>query len=269
MKRKEKRFEFGKNWNNYLSNLTGNEINSAKKALKEWIGIPPNNKETFLDIGCGSGLSSLAAHLNGYSYILSFDYDNDSVKASKRLMNKYCNNQLGTWEIKQGSIIDKTFIKSLPKFNVVYSWGVLHHSGEMWNAIEFSSSKVKRKGKLFISIYNDQNIISKFWNIIKYVYVSSPNLVKKVMIGFYIIYFGTGLFIFDIIRLRNPLKRHYGDTRGMKFYFDVIDWIGGYPFEVAKPKDICDFVEQKGFLLLRIKNVGFRHGCNEYLFQKL
>jgi hypothetical protein len=47
---------------------------------------------------------------------------------------------------------------------------------------------------------------------------------------------------------------------------DLIDWVGGYPFEVAKPEAILDFYLRRGFTLKRLVTCGGSLGCNEYVF---
>ena len=78
-----------------------------------------------------------------------------------------------------------------------------------------------------------------------------------------------GLFFADLLRLRNPFKRHTGDSRGMKFFTDVIDWVGGYPFEVATPARVEEYLRARGFSLTWQRVVGHRHGCNEFVFRRV
>jgi 2-polyprenyl-6-hydroxyphenyl methylase/3-demethylubiquinone-9 3-methyltransferase len=49
---------------------------------------------------------------------------------------------------------------------------------------------------------------------------------------------------------------------------DVVDWVGGYPFEVARPEEIFEFFKSKGLVLGKFKTCGGGHGCNEFVFEK-
>ena len=37
--------------------------------------------------------------------------------------------------------------------------------------------------------------------------------------------------------------------RGMSYWHDLVDWVGGYPFEVASPGVVFDFYRLRGFVL--------------------
>jgi 2-polyprenyl-6-hydroxyphenyl methylase/3-demethylubiquinone-9 3-methyltransferase len=102
--------------------------------------------KSFLDIGSGSGLFSLAARRLG-AKVHSFDYDPQSVSCTKELKQRYFPND-SDWTIGQGSVLDVDYIKSLGKFDIVYSWGVLHHTGALWQALDNASLPVVDRGTL-------------------------------------------------------------------------------------------------------------------------
>lgn len=261
-----KRFEFGKNWNRFLAVLNDERIFEAEKSLKEMLECDNLNGKTFLDIGSGSGIFSLAARRLG-AKVYSFDYDPQSVSCTSELRRRYFYDN-DYWEIKEGSILDLEFIKSLGKFDIVYSWGVLHHTGNMWKALGNSLYTVKNGGLYFIAIYNDQGHASRFWKKIKQVYCTGF-LGKLVVSGIFFPYFMMIGFIIDVILLKNPLNRYsrYMNNRGMSVFYDWIDWLGGYPFEVAKPEDIFDFCKRKGFRLLKMKTTNGL-GNNQFIFRQ-
>lgn len=264
----DRRFAFGKNWQRYARHLGTDEISSAMQSLSVAVDALDTSGSTFLDIGSGSGLFSRAAYELGFRRIVSFDYDNDSVAATRALKEEAgASNE--RWSVEQGSVLDAQYMSRLGRFDVVYSWGVLHHTGAMWEALARTSEAVGDSGRLYIALYNDQGWISAYWTVVKRTYNALPQIGRGAMLLFFWTYFGIGLFLADVIRLRNPLKRHLGDRRGMRFFTDVIDWIGGYPFEVAKPEAVKSFLAARGFTLKWEKLVGRRHGCNEFVFHRM
>jgi 2-polyprenyl-6-hydroxyphenyl methylase/3-demethylubiquinone-9 3-methyltransferase len=138
----------------------------------------------------------------------------------------------------------------------------------MWEALENASLPVREGGKLFIAIYNDEGLLSKVWLFIKKTY--NANRIGKLIVQFLLIPFNFITFFFaDIFSLKNPFRRYkeYKKARGMSIYTDWIDWMGGYPFEVATPDQIIHFYTKKGFILDKLVTTK-RHGCNEFVFIK-
>jgi 2-polyprenyl-6-hydroxyphenyl methylase/3-demethylubiquinone-9 3-methyltransferase len=82
-------------------------------------------------------------------------------------------------------------------------------------------------------------------------------------------YVARGLLV-DLIRRQNPRTRYltYRKMRGMSAIHDWKDWLGGYPFEVAKPGAILDFFRQRGFELRKLTTCGGGLGCNEFVFSR-
>jgi 2-polyprenyl-6-hydroxyphenyl methylase/3-demethylubiquinone-9 3-methyltransferase len=258
------RFKFGKNWAAFLHRLTPQRIETAENALKRMLGVDRLDGKTFIDIGSGSGLSSLAARNLG-ARVTSFDFDPQSVACTAELKRRYHPNDVD-WTVSQGSILDAAFVSSLGAFDVVYSWGVLHHTGRLWDAVENTISLVPPGGTLFLSIYNDQGRASRFWKRVKQSYVRAPGALKwAILLPVFIRQWGPSL-VRDSIKGR-PLKtwRNYGE-RGMDPWRDVVDWAGGYPFEVARPEEVFDVARRRGFDLVKLKTCAGGHGCNEFVF---
>ena len=265
---KNKNFEFGKNWQAFLNVLTSEHINEAKSSLSTFLKMESLMNKTFLDIGSGSGIHSLAAKQLG-AEVTAFDYDSESVACTKELKNRFFPTD-DTWKIEQGSILDKKYIESLGQFDISYSWGVLHHTGVLWQALFNASITVKEEGYLFIAIYNDQGLISSLWKIVKKTYCSG-SLGKFLMtVIFYPFFFISGLLI-DLFSLRNPVTRfkEHKKYRGMSLIHDWKDWLGGYPFEPANPKSIISFYDNLGFKLINYDQTKHGFGNNQFLFQKI
>ena len=167
-------FDFGKNWINFSKSINEERIELATNSFTNLSDID-FEKKSFFDVWCGSGLSALVALRLG-AEVLAIDSDAYSIESTKNLLKKFSRNN--NYKIEQKSILDQKFLRKIKKFDVVYSWGVLHHTGEMWKALENCSLKVKKKGKLVLAIYNDQGGASKRWHLIKKIYVSSPKIVK-------------------------------------------------------------------------------------------
>ena len=203
--------------------------------------------------------------------VYSFDYDTDSVNCAHYLREKYADNTT-SWSIQQGSVLDLEFLETFGKVDILYSWGVLHHTGHMYQAFENVSYLVKPDGYLFISIYNDQGSASRRWKWIKKTYVhSNSSLIRFSLSLFTLIRHWHITFIKDAINHINPLKTwlSYGkNNRGMSPWHDIIDWTGGYPFEVAKPEAVFEFFQKKGFQLKKLTTCAGGLGCNEFVFQK-
>jgi len=260
------RFQFGKNWWAFIQTLTKDQVKISVSSLKEMLEVQSLDGKSFLDIGCGSGLFSLAAK-NLNANVHSFDFDTDSVKCTLLLKKKFHPNS--DWSIEEGSVLDDKYITSLGKFDVVYSWGVLHHTGNLFSALDNACIPVKIGGKLFMAIYNDQGVKSKFWLKIKNVYNSSW-LGKMVIIGFFFPYYLISGLIVDILKFKNPFKRYkeYKLRRGMSMVHDWYDWLGGLPFEVASPEVIFEYYKSRGFQLDKLVTTNTL-GCNQFVFKKV
>jgi 2-polyprenyl-6-hydroxyphenyl methylase/3-demethylubiquinone-9 3-methyltransferase len=259
----KKQFDFGQNWDEFSKNaLKQKNIEQAIEGFSRLISNSELENKTFIDIGFGQGLSLLLATKLGATTI-GVDINPKCKKVLEYNRNLFP--EIKDTEIKVivGSILDNAVIEEIKtvqsRYDIVHSWGVLHHTGDMWKAIEVCSSLVNTNGKLIIAIYN-KHWSSKFWWFIKLIYNYSPKLIRKMMIYFFYLIIIIAKFF---VTFRNPLK----NQRGMNFYYNVIDWVGGYPYQYASENEIIEFLKKKGFKLLKFFKSQVPTGCYEYVFE--
>ncbi len=263
-----KRFQFGANWSRFLNTLDDRKISRAKESLQSMTGRDGLISESFLDIGSGSGLFSLAARMLG-ARVYSFDYDPESVRCTMELKKRYFPGDPG-WDIEQASILDEALIKVPGRFDIVYSWGVLHHTGNLRRALENAAAFVKPDGLLCLSIYNDQGWPSDIWKFIKKTYNHMPGILRWAVLLPCFVRLRGPMLIKGLLK-GHPLRywKEYSSDRGMSPWHDVVDWVGGWPFEVARPEEIFDFFFTRGFQLIRLKTCAGGKGCNEFVFKRI
>lgn len=256
------RFAFGENWARFLQLVDDDRINQAEQSLAHMLGCEDLQGRTFVDVGCGSGLFSLAARNLG-ARVVSLDFDLASVRCTTELRRRYrANDSDSGWTVLEGSALDRDFMTQLGQFDVVYSWGVLHHTGQMITALDNVSGLAAPGGQLFVAIYNDQGRRSRIWWHIKRLYNGSNRLTRGVLLAVCAVRLETGPLL---RRKLNGVKA--GHSRGMDPWRDVVDWVGGWPYEVARPEAIFEFYHDRGFDLERILTVP-GHGCNQFVFAK-
>jgi 2-polyprenyl-3-methyl-5-hydroxy-6-metoxy-1,4-benzoquinol methylase len=266
------RFAFGKNWASFLNVLDENRITTAIKSLQNMLGVQSLAGRSFLDIGSGSGLFSLAARRLG-AKVRSFDYDPSSVACTAELRRRYFPDD-DQWIVEEGSALDAEYLRRLGHFDIVYSWGVLHHTGDMWRALSYVPDLVAPGGRLWLALYNDQGGWSKRWLVIKRTYNSLPTFLRPLFAV--IVYTPRELRSFVGNLVRGQLGTYFRyiwcyatvSARGMSWWHDRVDWIGGYPFEVARPEQVFDLYIDKGFQLVKLRTCGGGLGCNEFVFEK-
>lgn len=261
-------FSFGRNWHDFIErHLTPEREQVAQKSITGFLELDNLSGRTFLDIGCGSGLFSLGALRLGARRIVSVDVDPFSVRSCEELKKRAGNPD--HWEVLHGSILDADLISRLSQADVVYAWGSLHHTGNMWQAIRNAASLVAPGGLFYLSIYN--KVLgrkgSEFWLKVKRLYNRSSRPTKLMLETAHFVRNG---LLRKLAVLENPITlfTKYGDDRGMSYWTDIRDWLGGYPYEFASTDEIFRFCTRElGMEMVNLKATNTT-GTNEFLFIK-
>ena len=264
----DQRFQFGANWRSFLDQLNDVRITEAEKSLKWLLSCERLDGTRFLDIGSGSGLSSLAARRLG-AHVVSFDYDPQAVNCTAMLRDRFFPDD-PNWRVEPGSILDSTFLKKLGQFDVVYSWGVLHHTGAMRKAIENAAQLVMPGGSLALALYQ-KTPLCWFWTLEKRWYCRASETMQARARALYV-----GLLRAAFTLVRRDFASYvsnYSGNRGMDFTHDVRDWLGGFPYESIGSDEFDKLVEQLGFrqvlAIVHPTSIGFfGSGCNEYVYRR-
>lgn len=258
------RFEFGKNWKNYIEKHFSQErVEISKRHMLDFLGVERLDGKTFLDIGCGSGLHSLAAIQAGAARVVSFDYDPQSVETT-RFLKRHAGDPTH-WTVQRGSVLDRAFMATLAPADIVYSWGVLHHTGDVWTAFRNAVERIGEHGTFYVALYSANvqvNPPPEFWLDVKRRYNASSALGKRAWELWYIWRFSMNRRLWA---LPGVLKHvfQYKKSRGMSFYTDIKDWLGGWPMEFCRDEDVAALAKELG---LEQTKIATGHANTEFLF---
>jgi SAM-dependent methyltransferase len=258
-------FAFGKNWASYANLVTEAQIQDAVAGLQRLAGGDLAGKR-FLDIGSGSGLHTLAALILGASEVVSIDIDPDAVATTRLMLEAHAAGR--PWKVLERSVFDLD-PTSMGKFDVVYSWGVLHHTGDMYRAIRTAAALVAPEGQFIFALYR-RTYMCWFWKIEKRWYASASSRAQGAARSVYI----------ALRRLRKAgnfgsyVENYRFVNRGMDFYHDVHDWLGGWPYESISPVQVSRLMQQLGMQQVRAfmhegTTTGlFGSACDQYVYAR-
>lgn len=250
-------FSFGQNWLDFVNHsLDDRKMEIAKNSLLKYMSENEYKGKTFIDVGCGSGIFSVSALRMGCKEVNSFDYDALSIQATETMKKKFSAliPQGVRWDIFKGSILDDDLVARMKeKGDIVYSWGVLHHTGDMHTAIKNATDLVKPDGHLIIAIYNKAPY-SDLWLRLKRRYNNSSRAAKLLYVLVTLSWIHLERFLHSVKAAvtgeERPDFKGNDDYRGMSLFYNMIDWLGGYPYEFASFEEIKNFVEGRGFKLV-------------------
>jgi SAM-dependent methyltransferase len=265
-------FKFGENWERLLPQIDEQRVAFATRDIAKFMERKSLEGLTFLDIGCGSGLSSLAAYRLGAKSIVSIDIDPANIANTEHLKRKFSVSEDFPWQSYTASIVGRES-GNLPPSDVVYAWGVLHHTGAMWDAIDNCARLVKPGGFLYLMIYRDA-WCAGLWRLIKRTYTRGGPAIQWVIRNGFAAILIAGL----LSKGKNPrriMHDYAAKRRGMSWYVDVTDWVGGYPFEYTNAEQVINRLDQMGLRLKKLcppisrKPIGWRGGTSyQYLFHR-
>jgi len=253
-------FSFGRNWRSFSRFVSEDTIREAEDDVRRWLGPDGVAGKRVIDVGCGSGIHSAAIFRLGPLELLTIDLDPHSVECARRLWEVA--GKPANWRIQCADILDFDKLQTFGQFDVVYSWGVLHHTGHMWTAVENATRLAKpQDGRLWISLYTKGPSYDHHLKV-KRRFNSWPWPMKQAYVWRYLFHCWRGARRHGI-----KLSQWFWQGRGMNAYHDAMDWFGGLPYEVASAEEVVDFLTRRGWKTERVQEE-HEEKCSIYLFSR-
>jgi 2-polyprenyl-6-hydroxyphenyl methylase/3-demethylubiquinone-9 3-methyltransferase len=265
---RESHFAFGRNWASYAKLVTDAEISEAVAGLRRLAGGDLTGKR-FLDIGCGSGLHSLAALRLGAHQVVALDIDPDSVTTSRQMLQAHAAGR--DWTVLEKSVLELG-ADSLGTFDVVYSWGVLHHTGDMHRAVRCAAEAVSPAGLFLFSLYR-RTPMCWFWKLEKRWYAGAGPREQALA---RLLYVALLRAVYPLMNRRSfrSFVAEYRRDRGMDFRHNVHDWLGGWPYESTSPEQVDLMMREVNMHRVQLFPAAstrtglFGSGCDEYVYAR-
>ena len=263
----ESHFAFGENWADFADRLDETAIAHAEAGLVRLIDGPEFEGRSFLDIGCGSGLHTLSALRLGAGRALAVDIDSQSVATAGRVLERFA--QGGAWQVEKASVFELE-PAAIGVFDIVCSWGVLHHTGDLEGALDRATRMARPGGLIALGLYR-RTLLDRFWAVEKRWYTGASHSAQTIARALYMASLAAGL-----LATRQSLRRFretYKSRRGMSLAHDVHDWLGGYPYEPISAGEVATMMERLGFDEVKHMTRGTSLGllgsdCDEFVYRR-
>jgi 2-polyprenyl-3-methyl-5-hydroxy-6-metoxy-1,4-benzoquinol methylase len=264
----ESHFQFGENWQHFSATLDRRDLEKAVQSLSALLPADVVRGKSVLDIGSGSGLSAAAAFRLGARHVTAVDIDERSVSATRGNLQKFAPG--GDADVRILSVFDLESA-GLGKFDIVHSWGVLHHTGNLDEALACAARCVADGGVLALALYR-RTAVDRLWVIEKRIYTNGSKTLRKIFRAVFKLAYLMSIGFTG----RSPWRyiREYGRNRGMDWAHDIHDWLGGYPYQSIEADELNAQMAQLGFtneiaVVRPVAALGvFGAPCNEYRFRR-
>ena len=271
LKSQDSHFAFGKNWASFSEQLNEPQVERAVTDLRRLLGGDLRGR-SFLDIGCGSAIHSVAALRLGAKHVFAVDIDPDSVATTQAVLSRFAPNS--AYRVEERSVFDLNSARD-GTADVVYSWGVLHHTGDLNGALRSAANMVAPGGQFLFALYR-RTYLCPFWRLEKQWYKSASARAQRLAQHLYLDWY-QALSVARRLTHGEPPSLCDG-ARGMDLRHDLHDWLGGFPYESILPRDVERLMRQEGFRheasFLCARKAGRTHGllgsgCDEYRYSRV